>query len=99
MSRCSVAGCRVTENLEQHHILYPQHQGGPVTRPLCHEHHEWITAKQGYVARKQHHELSARQRWYFWFQLIGGKIKKPRRTRRHLDWWQGPIDLGPVDQI
>lgn len=83
--KCSVAGCE-EPGLEEHHILYDHHPDGPVTGRLCEEHHIWITLRQSHAARKQHHALSARQRWYFWYELIEGRMKRPRQTHLDREW-------------
>jgi hypothetical protein len=72
-------------------VLYRRHDGGPKEFPLRNEHHLWITRAQSHAARKQHHELSVKQRWFFWYQLINGTMKRPRET--HLDReWQENFD-------
>jgi hypothetical protein len=67
----------------EHHILYKAVHGRDIVRRLCEEHHAWITRRQAHAARKQRHELSEKQRWYFWFELIEGRMERPRVT--HLD--------------
>ena len=83
--RCPVKGCKQAAT-EDHHILYDHHQGGPVIRGLCCEHHAWITRCQSHAARKQHKELSQKQRWFFWFELVEGRMKRPRRTHLDTEW-------------
>ena len=85
---CPVRACNQAA-VENHHILYDQDQGGPVIRGLCTEHHAWITRRQSHAARKQHRELSEKQRWFFWFELVEGRMKRPRRTRLDSGWTAG----------
>ena len=86
MSKCSVKSCGKLGS-EGHHILYANLHGQDVVRLLCREHHTWITCEQAHQARKIHHGLSASFRWFLWFKLINGEMKKPRYT--HLDWrWE-----------
>jgi hypothetical protein len=80
--KCRVIACK-KQATQHHHILYKKHFKGPLVGELCEEHHDWITRKQSHVARRQHSELSTKQRWFFWFELIQGRMKKPRKT--HLD--------------
>jgi hypothetical protein len=86
--RCPVKGCDEAA-VEKHHILYEYHKGGPVIRGLCTEHHAWITRRQSHAARRQHGELSQKQRWFFWKELVDGKMKRPRRTRLDSEWTKG----------
>jgi hypothetical protein len=83
--KCSVNGCRKFAS-QGHHVLYDYHPGGPVVYGLCAEHHSWITRAHAHVARKQRRELSVKQRWFFWFQLRDGKMKRPRSTHLDREW-------------
>jgi hypothetical protein len=75
--RCVVTGCE-EEGIERHHVTY----NDPVIRVLCSKHHLQITAINSHTARKQHHALSDKQRWFLWFKFKEGLIK----TRiTHLD--------------
>jgi hypothetical protein len=86
---CPVKDCTSPVE-EQHHILYDYHDGGPLIRGLCRHHHRWITRRQAHAARKQRHDLSEKQRWFFWFELVKGRMRRPRQT--HLDKeWAGDI--------
>jgi hypothetical protein len=81
---CPVKGCAAMAT-EGHHILYREYDGKDVVRGLCHEHHSWITRAQAHQGRKQHHALSVKQRWFFWFELIEGRMKRPRRTKKDIE--------------
>lgn len=82
---CPVKGCGQAATVE-HHVLYDYHEGGPVTKRLCPDHHDWITRRQAHAARKQRHDLSERQRWFFWYELIEGRMTRPRRTHLDREW-------------
>jgi len=85
LNKCPVKDCgRVAA--QRHHILYDYHVGGPAVRELCSEHHSWITREQSHAARKQRHDLSAKQRWRFFYMLINGEMKRPRITRLDREW-------------
>jgi hypothetical protein len=83
--KCPVPGCEEAAT-EGHHILYDYHQHGPVIERLCPEHHRWITRRQSHAARKQRHALSEKQRWFFWYELKGGKMRRPRSTALDREW-------------
>jgi hypothetical protein len=71
---------------EGHHVLYERHEGGPKVFDLCSEHHSWITRAQSHAGRKQRFELTAKQRWFFWFKLKNGEMKRPQNTRLDIEW-------------
>lgn len=85
LSKCPVNGCPRFAT-HRHHILYDYHDGGPVVQELWSEHHFWITRAQSHQARKQHHPLSAKHRWFFWFKLVNGQMKHPRETYLDREW-------------
>src|SRR5579859_4292324 len=89
---CPVKGC-TRPATEQHHILYEYHDGGPVTKALCQEHYSWITRRQSH-ASKRRYALTEKQRWYFWFELIEGRMKRPRQTRLDSEWSGDTIRFG-----
>jgi hypothetical protein len=82
---CPVKGCTRAAN-QGHHVLYECHKDGPVVYYICEEHHSWITRAQSHAARKQHRELNEKQRWFFWYQLKNGEMKRPRKTRLDREW-------------
>jgi hypothetical protein len=82
---CPVKGCRLPAE-EQHHILYDYHPGGPFIKRLCSEHHAWITRAHNHAKNKQKHSLSPKQRWYFWYKLVKGEMRRPRRTHLDVEW-------------
>ena len=84
-----VSGCHRAAT-EEHHVLYDYHQGGPVVRRLCKEHHGWITRHQAHAARRQHHEVTDKQRWRFWYELVEGRMKRLRRTSLDAEWAEEP---------
>jgi len=84
---CPVKGFGQAATVE-HHILYDYHEGGPVTKRLCPEHHDWLTRRQAHAARKHRRPLSERQRWFFWYELIEGRMTRPRRTHLDREWSQ-----------
>jgi hypothetical protein len=83
--RCPVKDCTRLAT-EGHHVLYERHQGGPKVFDLCSEHHSWITRAQSHAGRKQRFELTVKQRWFFWFKLKNGEMKRPRNTRLDEEW-------------
>jgi hypothetical protein len=85
LSRCPVRDCTRLAT-EGHHVQYERHEGGPVVFDLCSEHHSWITRAQSHVGRKQRFELTVKQRWFFWFKLKNGEMKRPRNTRLDEEW-------------
>ena len=85
---CPVKDCRALAT-EGHHVLYRYHEGGPKVFGLCEEHHSWITRAQAHAGHKQHHPLSEKQRWFFWFKLIKGEMKRPRKTAGDREWSDG----------
>jgi hypothetical protein len=78
--RCAFPRCPVPARHE-HHITYDP----PVTKDLCIPHHKEITIINGQQARKYRRELSAKHRWWIWFQWIEGKLKA-RRTQKALEY-------------
>jgi hypothetical protein len=72
---CPVKGC-TRPATEQHHILYGYHDGGPLIKGLCREHHSWIIRRQSRAARKQNFHLTEKQRRYFWFELVQGRMMR-----------------------
>lgn len=82
---CPVKGCTRVAT-ERHHVLYDHHEGGPVIKALCPEHHSWITRRQAHAGRKQHYPLTVRQRWFFYGELTRGEMKRPRLTRLDKEW-------------
>jgi hypothetical protein len=82
---CPVKGCTALAT-EGHHVLYDFHPGGPKIFDLCGEHHSWVTRAHSHAARKQGHDLSVKQRWFFWFKLIKGEMKRPRNTALDREW-------------
>src|ERR1700704_3429217 len=82
---CPVEDC-TDPATEQHHVLYDYHRDGPKTFGLCKEHHRWITRTQSHAGRKQRFPLSEKQRWFFWFKLIRGEMKRPRETKLDREW-------------
>jgi hypothetical protein len=82
---CPVKACTRLAT-EGHHVLYERHDGGPVVFALCSEHHSWITRAQSHAGRKQRFELTVKQRWFFWFKLKNGELKRPRETRLDIEW-------------
>jgi hypothetical protein len=92
--RCPVRNC-LNDATQGHHILYDYHEGGPVVAYLCSEHHYWITRENSHQARRQHHELSEKQRHRNWYMLIKGEMKRPRNTHRDRDWKErGDFEFG-----
>jgi hypothetical protein len=85
LNRCPVKDCKRLAT-EGHHVLYERHKGGPKIFDLCGEHHSWITRAQSHAGRKQRFELTEKQRWFFWFKLINGEMKKPRNTALDREW-------------
>jgi hypothetical protein len=85
LSRCPVKDCTNLAT-EGHHVLYEHHEGGPVVFDVCSEHHAWITRAQSHAGRKQRFELTVKQRWFFWFKLKNGEMKRPRNTRLDQEW-------------
>jgi hypothetical protein len=85
LGRCPVKDCTALAT-EGHHILYDYHDKGPVVRDLCTEHHSWITRAQAHAGRRQRFSLSEKQRWFFWFKLINGEMKRPRSTSLDREW-------------
>ncbi len=83
--RCPVKGCQQAATEEQQ-ILYNWHQRGPVTKRPCSDHHGWITRRQAHARRKQRSDLSEKQRWFFWYELIEGRMKRPRATSLDIEW-------------
>jgi hypothetical protein len=83
--KCPVPGCEEAAT-EGHHILYDYHQHGPVIKDLCPEHHRWITRRQSHAARKKRRSLSEKQRWFFWYELTGGRMRRPRSTALDKEW-------------
>jgi len=83
--KCAFLGCEETENLELHHIVYPD---GP-TACFCPDHHLQLTVINSHKARKQRSGLSRKQRWYLYYNFIEGKLKKPRITRLDRMWAKG----------
>jgi hypothetical protein len=83
--RCPVMDC-LEAATEEHHILYNQDHGGPFTQRLCPEHHAWITRRQSHAARKHRAPLSVRQRWFFWYELIEGRMQRPGITSLDRQW-------------
>jgi hypothetical protein len=82
---CPVKDCSKPAT-EGHHVLYDKHEGGPKIFGLCSEHHSWITRAQSHAGRKQRFPLTVKQRWFFWFKLIKGEMKRPRETHLDRDW-------------
>ena len=82
---CPVKDCEKLAT-EGHHVLYDYHEGGPKIFDLCAEHHYWITRTQSHAGRKQRFPLTVKQRWFFWFKLIKGEMKRPRETHLDRDW-------------
>ena len=82
---CPVKDCSEPAT-EGHHVLYDHHEGGPVIFQICKEHHAWITRAQAHAGRKQHYPLTVKQRWFFWFKLKNGEMKRPRKTHLDRDW-------------
>lgn len=82
---CPVKGCSEPV-AEGHHVLYDYHEGGPKIFGLCAEHHSWITRTQAHAGRKQRFPLTVKQRWFFWYKLINGEMKRPRETHLDRDW-------------
>lgn len=80
--KCKFLGCEETENLEGHHVIYPD---GPLAF-LCAKHHLWLTAINSHQARKQKKALTEKQRWYLFYNFIEGKLKKPRITKLDREW-------------
>ena len=71
---CEVPGCR-DRNVEDHHILYECHKGGPKIIPLCKKkHHPLITQTHTDAAREQGYALSEEQRESYANQLLAGKL-------------------------
>jgi hypothetical protein len=85
LNRCPVKDCKRLAT-EGHHILYERHTGGPKVFDLCGEHHSWVTRAQSHAGRKQRFELTEKQRWFFWFKLINGQMKRPRNTALDREW-------------
>jgi len=83
--RCPVKDCGKVAT-EGHHVLYDYHRGGPVVFDLCAEHHSWITRAQSHAGRRQHYPLTEKQRWFFWYRLINGELKRPRNTHLDREW-------------
>jgi len=82
---CPVKGC-TDPATEGHHVLYDYHRNGPKVFNLCREHHSWITRAQSHAGRKQRFPLTEKQRWFFYFKLINGEMKRPRETHLDRDW-------------
>lgn len=85
VNRCPVKDCTRLAT-EGHHVLYDYHEGGPKIFDLCSEHHSWITRAQSHAGRKQRFELTVKQRWFFWYKLINGELKRPRNTVLDKEW-------------
>jgi hypothetical protein len=41
---------------------------------------------QSHAGRKQGFPLTVKQRWFFWFKLKNGEMKRPRNTRLDREW-------------
>jgi hypothetical protein len=89
--RCPVKACSEAATSE-HHILYKSEHGKDVVKRLCDEHHEWITRAHAHAARRQHHPLTSKQRWHFWYELVEGRMKRPRCTHMDREWAENRDD-------
>ncbi len=69
-SRCVVPGCR-SWAVEAHHVTYDP----PEIVPMCHEHHDDITAINCQQARGP---LSNNQRRSIWRRFLRGDFKRPK---------------------
>jgi len=78
---CFFPGCARLADHHHHLVYFPEE----VKKPLCRPHHEEITILNAQQARKCRHELSNKQRWWIWYQWLGGKLK-PRRTAKALEY-------------
>ena len=95
--RCPVKACQSLAT-EPHHILYKLDHGEDVVRYLCHEHHLWITRAESHLARRVG-VLYPATRWRLYHDLIEGRMKRPRRTKRDIEWEEnGIVEYGTEEQ-
>jgi len=93
-SRCPVKGCDQPAT-KRHHVLYAKEHGRNLAKRLCGEHNARIAYWEARAARKQNFPLTAKQRCYFWLELVEGRLKAPQITRLERDSALPPLDNCP----